>query len=111
VLTRATGVLRLAVERCADEDAVSCPEDRHDVRRALTKTARTLAAAVVALTPADTIVARLAALEHPPAASVTARAQTVAMIAAPVVIGLAGAASLALSRHHVLLGLVSVCLP
>lgn len=110
-LTRATGVLRLAVERCADEDAVLCPEDRHDIRRALTKTAATLAAAVAALSPAETIVARLAALEHAPAASVTGRAQTVAMIAAPVVIGLAGAASLALSRHHVLLGLVSVCVP
>jgi len=109
-LARATGVLRLAVERCADEDAIIRPEDRHDVRRALTKTAMTLAGAVAAFTPAGTIVARLAALDHPPVASTVRRAQAVAMIGAPVALGLAAATTWTLTSHHLLLGLLSVCL-
>lgn len=109
-VARATGVLRLAVERCADEDAIICPEDRHDVRRALTKTAMTLAGAVPAFTPAGTIVARLAALDHPPVASTVRRAQAVAMVGAPVALGLAAATTWTLTSHHLLLGLLSVCL-
>lgn len=108
-LARATGVLRLAVERCADEDAIVRPQDRHDVRRALTKTAMTLAGAIAAFTPADTILARLAALEHPPATTMARRAQTVAMIGAPVAIGLAAAAMWTLTSHHLLVGLLAAC--
>jgi len=109
-LARATGVLRLAVERCADEDAIIRPEDRHDVRRALTKTAMTMAGAVAAFTPAETIVARLAALDQPALASTVSRAQTVALISVPVSVGLAAAATWTLRSHHLLLGLLSVCL-
>lgn len=109
-LARATSVLRLAVERCADEDAITHPEDRHEVRGALTKTAVTIAGAVAAFTPADTILARLAALDHPPAINPARRAQTVAMMGAPVTIGLAAAATWTLMSHHLLLGLLSVCL-
>lgn len=109
-LARATSVLRLAVERCADEDAITRPEDRHEVRRALTKTAVSLAGAVAAFTPADTILARLAALDHPPATNRVTRAQTVAMIVGPVAIGLAAAAAWTLTSHHLLLALVNVCL-
>lgn len=109
-LARGTGVLRLAVERCADEDAIIHPEDRRNVRRALTKTAMTLAGAVAAFTPAETIVARLAALDHPPVASTVRRAQAVALIGVPVGIGLAAAATWTLTSHHLLLGLLSVCL-
>lgn len=109
-LGRGTGMLRLAVERCADEDAVIRPEDRRDVRQALTKTAMTLAGAVAAFTPAETIVARLAALDDPPVASTVSRAQAVALIGVPVAIGLTAAATWTLTSHHLLLGLVSVCL-
>lgn len=109
-LVRATSVLRLAVERCADEDAITRPEDRHEVRGALTKTAVSLAGAVAAFTPADTILARLAALDHPPTTNRVTRAQTVAMIGGPVTIGLAAAAAWALTSHHLLLALVNVCL-
>lgn len=107
---RATSVLRLAVERCADEDAITRPEDRQEVRGALAKTAETIAGAVAAFTPVDTILARLAALDHPPAIDSAMRNQTVAMIGAPVVISLAAAATWTLTSHHLLLGLISVCL-
>ncbi len=109
-LARATSVLRLAAERCADEDAITCPEDRQEVRGALTKTAVSMAGAVAAFTPADTILARLAALDHPPAADSVTRVQTVAMIGAPVTFGLAVAVTWTLTSHHLLLGLLSVCL-
>ncbi|QGG94164.1 M56 family metallopeptidase [Actinomarinicola tropica] len=109
-LARATSVLRLAVERCADEDAITRPEDRHDVRSALTKAAESIAGAVAAFTPADTILARLAALDHPQSINSTRRAQTVAMIGAPVTIGVAAAATWTLTSHHLLLGLLSFCL-
>jgi len=108
-LARGTGVLRLAVERCADEDAILRPEDREDVRGALTKAAVTMASAVAAFTPADTILARLAALDDPPATDAVRRAQTVVMIGAPVAIGLAAAATWTLTSHHLLLALLSVC--
>lgn len=109
-LARGTGVLRLAVERCADEDAIVRPQDRSDVRQALTKTAMTLAGSVAAFSSAETIVARLAALEHPPVISTMRRAQAFALIGVPVAIGLVAAAAWTLTSHHLLLGLVSVCL-
>lgn len=108
-LVRVTSVLRLAVERCADEDAITRPADRHDVRRALTKTAVTTAGPIAAFTPADTILARLAALDDPPVVTPARRAQTMAMISAPVAAAVA-AATWTLPSHHLLLGLLSVCL-
>ncbi len=108
-LARSTSVLRLAVERCADEDAIVRPEDRNEVRRALTKTAVSIAGAVTAFTPAETIQARLVALDHPPMINPVRRSQTMAMVAAPVTIGLAAAAAWTLASHHFLLGLLSVC--
>lgn len=109
-LARATSVLRLAAERCADEDAITCPDDRRQVRGALTKAAVSMAGAVAAFTPADTILARLAALDHPPATDSAKRVQTVAMVGAPVTFGLAVAVTWTLTSHHLLLGLLSVCL-
>ncbi|MBK5223947.1 MAG: M56 family metallopeptidase [Acidimicrobiia bacterium] len=66
-MRRSAALLRLAVERVADEDAITTTEDRAHVRDALVKTATSLViGAVPAFTSAATILHRIAALEAAP---------------------------------------------
>ncbi len=106
---RGAALLRLAVERVADEDAIATTEDRGHVRDALVKTATSLVtAAVPAFTPAATIVHRITALETAPHALPSTRVAALA----PILLAVAGAwtavAFWTLASHH-LFGLVAIC--
>lgn len=67
-LRRTADALRFAIERCADEDAVAgSPSDRGVLRSALVAVACSHAAIPVpAFSGADTVMARIKALEHSP---------------------------------------------
>ena len=106
---RAAALLRLAVERVADEDAIATTEDRRHVRDALVKTATSMvAAAVPAFTPAATILHRITALETAPDALPSTRVAALA----PILLAVAGAwtavAFWTLASHH-LFGLIAIC--
>lgn len=107
LLRHSGNVLRLAVERTADEDAAGPQDSRREVRSALAKTATSLVAAVAAFTTADTIVARLDALGHPPVDPHRARAAL--LVASPVMTAATAAVAWTLASHHVFLGLLSFC--
>lgn len=109
---RSTSVVRLALERWADE-AAAATDDRATVRRALEKVVRSLLAAPVvapAFTAADTIRARLVALSSGPS-SVAARWRLA--VATPAFLLTAGTTAAVLATplvHHSLLNLVGRCL-
>lgn len=105
-----TAALRLAIERCADEDAGAPPVGRDAVRRALERVTETLLAPVPAFTAAWTISQRLLALaEAPPEPTVVQRvAVRVPMAALTVVVAVALVAWSA-ATHHGPLGLVGFC--
>jgi beta-lactamase regulating signal transducer with metallopeptidase domain len=64
---RSVGVLRLALERWADEDAAEIvPGGRATVRAALVRVAVTGDVAAMAFASAATVLARVEALDHPP---------------------------------------------
>ena len=103
-------LLRLAVERVADEDAIATTEDRGHVRDALVKTATSMvAAAVPAFTPAATILHRITALETAPHALPSTRVAALA----PILLAVGGAwtavAFWTLASHH-LFGLIAICI-
>jgi beta-lactamase regulating signal transducer with metallopeptidase domain len=109
IFRRSAVMLRLAVERVADEDAITTSDHRSQLRSALAKTARSLVSAVPAFTPADTIVHRLAALDRPARSSGTNRVAGLAVMVVPLAIAAAGATAWALASHHLLFELVNVC--
>lgn len=107
---RSTALLRLAVERVADEDAITTAEHRGHIRAALVKTATFLtSAAVPAFTPAATILHRIAALDAPQATTPSTR--TSALL--PIGMAVAGAWTAVIvgsvASHHLLV-FITFCL-
>lgn len=106
-----TGVLRLSVERSADEEvAERRPGTRDSLRRALLKTTETMLGPVPALTAAYTLVARIEALAVPPPAP-GLRQRAVMFVPLAVLVAVAASCVLAWSvyTHHSALGLVGFC--
>ena len=106
---RSTATLRLAVERVADEDAITTSEHRSHVRSALVKTATSLVTAVPTFTPLDTVTHRLAALDRPPNTAGIHRLTSVAVMIVPLATATAGATAWILASHHLLLGYINLC--
>ncbi len=107
---RSTQELRLSLERWADEAAADRPGAREQVRRALLKTAETLATAVPAFTAASTLLARLDALGTPPPdpgwRQRAAAAGPVFGLAVVVIVSLVLDAP---STHHSFVGFLGIC--
>jgi len=108
---RSTGVLRLAVERAADEDAAATsPDARPAVRRALLKATALAVGPVPSFTDTGTIGPRLQALAAPPPNPTLA----MRLAAAGPTLGLSGLAAAAftacsLAAHEGLDGLLGHC--
>ena len=106
---QSAALLRLAVERVADEDAIASSQHRRDVRSALVKTATSLVDALPAFTPLDTIAHRLAALDNPRPACGGARIGSLVIATLPLAAVAAGTTAWTFASHHLILGLIGVC--
>ena len=105
-----TAVLRLSIERAADEEAAEQPGARETIRRALLKTTETMLGPVPAFTAAFTLLARLDALATPPPdPSLRQRAAVFAPLAALGAVAASGLLGWAVVSHHMLLDLVGLC--
>lgn len=109
VVRRSSATLRLAIERWADEDAAA-GGSRATVRAALSKVVDTMLTPVPAFNTAETIAARLGALE----ADLTTTSPRWLLAASAPFVALCGAAGVALTRaahiDHGVLDLVGLCL-
>lgn len=102
--------LRLAVERAADEDAISSPDDRARIRSALLKVTIPAQQPILAFTGVDTVLQRLDALDAPRPVVPIDRAKTLALVLAAFAAAGVGAVAWVLASHHLLLGFASFCL-
>ncbi len=109
-MSATTGAIRLAVERCADEEAAAVPASRDAVRRALERVTETMLAPIPTFTAAWTIGQRLLALaEAPPAPTVAQRVAVGAPMAGLMVVVAGTFAMWSSYTHHGLFGLIGCC--
>lgn len=107
---RSAHLVRLSLERWADEAAADRPGGREHIRRALLKTTESLLEAVPAFSPACTRVERLTALESPrPQPSLRQRALVAALAVGVTALVLASLVAGTVDSHHVFLGLLDSC--
>jgi hypothetical protein len=108
---RSVDVLRLTVERWADEDAAGGPHDaRPAVRRALLKTAALALGPVPSFTDASTVGARLHALAAPPPApTMPVRVAATGPILSLCLLVTGAVTACILAAHHGLDGLLGHC--
>lgn len=105
-----SSLLRLAIERVADEDAINVDDDRTFLQSALYKTAASYATAVPTFTPAETIIDRISALAEPGSATIAARASALAPITVGAATAFLATSGWVLGAHRLLLALATACL-
>jgi beta-lactamase regulating signal transducer with metallopeptidase domain len=107
---RSAYMVRLGLERWADEVAADRPGGREQIRRALLKTTELLLDAVPAFSPGCTLVERLTALEAPrPHPSVRQRALVGALAVGGTALALTSLVAGTVDSHHAFLGLLDSC--